>query len=132
MNYLLDTNIVTAILKKDRRIQHILRDVDLQAEILMSGITYYEIKRGLLAAHATRKIVEFEELCQEIDVIVPDLGILEQASELYADLKPKGRLLEDADIIIAATALFKQLILVSNDSDLLRVEHLVLENWFDP
>ncbi len=132
MDYLFDTNIITAILKKDKRIQKKLRDINLQAEIWMSGITYYEIKRGLLATQASRKIAEFEELSQEIGVIVPDLGILEKAAEIYADLKPQGKLLEDADIIIAATAISKQLILISNDSDLLKVQQLILENWFNP
>ena len=32
-------------------------------------------------------------------------------------------------VLIAATAIVRDLILVSNDSDLLRIEGLKLENW---
>ncbi|MFM6198696.1 MAG: VapC toxin family PIN domain ribonuclease, partial [Dolichospermum sp.] len=35
------------------------------------------------------------------------------------------------DILIAATAIVKGFILVSHDSDLLRVEELSLENWLE-
>ncbi len=35
------------------------------------------------------------------------------------------------DVLIAATAILKDLIVVSNDSDLARVEGLSLENWVE-
>jgi len=41
----------------------------------------------------------------------------------------RGHRLEDADILIAATAMTRGLILVSNDADLVRVQGLNLENW---
>ncbi|NER36781.1 MAG: type II toxin-antitoxin system VapC family toxin, partial [Oscillatoria sp. SIO1A7] len=41
----------------------------------------------------------------------------------------KGTLLEDADILIAATAIARDLTLVSHDSDMLRVPGLKLEDW---
>jgi len=56
VDYLLDTNIVTAILKQDRRIQGKLQDIRSQRQrLFMSCITDYEIKRGLLAVDATRQ-----------------------------------------------------------------------------
>ena len=96
----------------------------------MSCITYYEVKRGLLAVNATRKISDFLVLCQEAQVLLlDDLEIIERASEIYADLKRKGRQIQDADILIAATAIAQGLILVSDDSDMLRVQGLTVENW---
>ena len=38
-------------------------------------------------------------------------------------------MIQTEDILIAATAMVKGLIVVSNDADLLRVEGLSLENW---
>jgi tRNA(fMet)-specific endonuclease VapC len=131
MDYLLDTNIVTAILKKNEAINNKLGVVDIQGEeVFISGITYYEIKRGLLAINATRQLSDFEKLCQEYQVLLlDDIEILEKASEIYADLKQRGRPIQDADILIAATAIIRGLILVSNDSDLLRVQGVTVENW---
>jgi len=45
------------------------------------------------------------------------------------DLQRRGLTIQEQDILIAATAITRGLILVSNDSDLLRVQGLNLENW---
>lgn len=96
----------------------------------MSCITYYEIKRGLLYTKATRQLSEFEELCKKYKVILlEDLQIIEKAAEIHADLKRKGTPIQDADVLIAATAIVKGFILVSNDADMLRVADVNLENW---
>ena len=131
MSYLLDTNIVTAILKQSETIQKKLRHLYRRHQsVCISGITYYEIKRGLLAVNASRQLAEFQGFCQRVKVLlVDDIQILEKASTIYADLKQQGQLIQDADILIAATAITHHLILVSNDSDLQRIHGLTLENW---
>ena len=54
MGYLLDTNIVTAILKNNRKVQEKMGNLDVLGEsVFLSGMTYYEIKRGLIANGAT-------------------------------------------------------------------------------
>jgi len=44
-------------------------------------------------------------------------------------LKNKDTLIQEADMLIAATAITRGLIIVSNDSDMLRVPEISLENW---
>ncbi|MDJ0676906.1 MAG: PIN domain-containing protein [Calothrix sp. MO_167.B42] len=132
MTYLLDTNIVSYILKKrniivNNKLQEVTR---LGEEVFISCITYYEIKRGLLAVNATRQIAEFDILCRKYEVLfLDDIEIIDNACKIQVDLKSRGHRLEDADILIAATAITRGLILVSNDSDLLRVQGINLENW---
>nr|WP_293107530.1 hypothetical protein [Okeania sp. SIO2F4] len=46
-------------------------------------------------------------------------------------MRRKGRLIQDADILIVATTIIHNLTLVSNDSDMSRVEGINLENWLD-
>ncbi|NET60867.1 MAG: type II toxin-antitoxin system VapC family toxin [Symploca sp. SIO2E6] len=131
MGYLLDTNIVSAFLKRNLTLNQKFREVVAQEqEVFISCISYYEIRRGLLAVNATRQMANFELFLQLVHILLlDDLDILEQAAVIYASLKQKGRLIQDADILIAATAIAKGLILVSNDSDLSRVEGVGLENW---
>ncbi|MGK7904449.1 MAG: PIN domain-containing protein [Hormoscilla sp.] len=133
MSYLLDTNIVTAILKQDERLNSKLIHLRIRKQQLyISCMTYYEVKGGLLAVNATRKLSIFEDLCSskylEI-VFLPNLDIINRASEIYAELKRSGRLIQTADILIAATAAAAGLILVSHDSDLLRVSGVTVEDW---
>ena len=55
--------------------------------------------------------------------------VLRKASQIYANLKKRGELLEDADILIAATALTYTAILVTDDAHFERIEELEPENW---
>ncbi|GGA44301.1 PIN domain-containing protein [Okeania sp. KiyG1] len=64
-------------------------------------------------------------------MFLDNLEIIEQASEIHIDLRRKGRLIQDADILIAATAIIHNLTLVYNDSDMPRVEGINLDNWLD-
>lgn len=101
-----------------------------EKEVYISAISYYEIKRGLLARNATRKLDIFEEFCNEIKILfLNSQEIFDKASEIYADLRQKGELISDADILIAATALIQELILISDDSDFVRIESISVENW---
>ncbi|PMB51017.1 VapC toxin family PIN domain ribonuclease [Fischerella thermalis CCMEE 5201] len=131
MTYLLDTNIVTYVLKRNATVDKKLRDVrTLGQEVFISCITFYEIKRGLLAVNATRQLSEFNRFCRNYKVLLlDDIETIEKACEIHANLKNKGTLIQEADILIAATAITRGLILVSNDSDMLRVPEISLENW---
>lgn len=131
MGYLLDTNIVSASLKQNQKINSKLSEIGfLNIDIVISAVTYYEIKRGLLKTNATRQLGLFETFCQDYSVLLLDnLEIFEKASEIHADLVKRGKIIQDADILIASTAIIHNLTLVSHDSDLTRVKDLHLENW---
>jgi tRNA(fMet)-specific endonuclease VapC len=131
VSYLLDSNIVSYILKRNVIVDQKFREVRrLKQDVFISCITYYEVKRGLLAINATRQLAEFNKFCQTYKVLlIDDLEIIELACEIYVDLQRRGFTIQEQDILIAATAIARGLILVSNDSDLLRVEGLSLDNW---
>jgi tRNA(fMet)-specific endonuclease VapC len=131
MSYLLDTNIVSFAIRKNRQILQKIDDINLQKKtIFISCITYFEIRRGFLAVDAPRQRREFEEFCQKYPIIfLDDLAILEKAAEIHANLRLRGLPIQTEDILIAASAIVKDLIVVSNDTDLARVEGLSLENW---
>ena len=130
MGYLLDTNIVSVILKNNPTLNREYRALRGQnAQIFISGITYYEVKRGLLYLNASRKLAKFEIFCAGVTIIIPDLNILEIACRIHGNLKARGRPIGDADILIAATAISHDFILVSHDADMLNIEGLNLENW---
>ncbi|HAN74995.1 MAG TPA: VapC toxin family PIN domain ribonuclease [Planktothrix sp. UBA8407] len=133
MSYLLDTNIVSLALKNNLKLKHQLRSVEFQGiNIYISCITYFEIRRGFLAVDAPKQRRQFEEFCQKYPIILlDDLAILEKAAEIHANLRLRGLPIQTEDILIAATAIVKDLIVVSNDTDLARVEGLNLENWVE-
>jgi len=132
MNYVLDTNIISALMKNDGKLKRKLQVVTLRgSEIFINGISYYEIKRGLLAANATKKLKIFDEICKKLKLILLDSKhIFNKASEIYASLKRGGELIPDADILIAAMVLVQDFVLVSdNTAHFQRIKELALENW---
>jgi tRNA(fMet)-specific endonuclease VapC len=133
MSYLLDTNIVSLIIKNNLQIIEKLEDIEAQRKrISISCITYFEVKRGLLAVDAPKQRERFNNFCQRYQIILlDDLAILDKAAEIHANLRLRGLPIQTEDILIAATAMVKGLIVVSNDSDLPRVEGLSLENWVE-
>jgi tRNA(fMet)-specific endonuclease VapC len=131
MTYILDTNIVTKILKGKLSIKKRLLNLIIEGnEILINAITYYEIKRGLLDSNALKKLMIFNQLCREFGLIfLDDKLIFDEAAEIWTKLKKRGKLINDADILIASIAKTKNCILVSNDTDFNRIQGLKVENW---
>jgi tRNA(fMet)-specific endonuclease VapC len=133
MAYLLDTNIVSLALRNNFKVTAEIAQLKSQRQILsLSCVTYFEVKRGLFAVKATKQLERFDNFCKDYQIIfLDDLAILEKASEIHANLRLRGLPIQTEDILIAATAIVKGFILVSHDSDLLRVEGLTLENWLE-
>lgn len=133
MAYLLDTNIVSLALRNNFKVTAEIAQLKSQRQILsISCVTYFEVKRGLFAVKATKQLERFDNFCKDFQIIfLDDLAILEKAAEIHANLRLRGLPIQTEDILIAATTIVKGFILVSHDSDLLRVEGLSLENWLE-
>jgi len=70
--------------------------------IFLNGISYYEIKRGLLVANATKQPNLFIQFCKKFPLFFLDnMEIFDEAAQIYAHLKKAGALIEDADILVA-------------------------------
>jgi len=63
--------------------------------------------------------------------VLNEIEVLEKASEIHADLIRQWRRLEDADILIAATAIARGIIIVSHDTDMQRVTGIAIEDWLE-
>jgi tRNA(fMet)-specific endonuclease VapC len=72
----------------------------------------------------------FIRLCRDSQIIQLDDQILDQAAIIYARLYRLGQLIDDADILIAATALINDWRLITdNERHLRRIPVLLVENW---
>lgn len=129
--FTLDTNIITALMRKNNGVLTMIRRArKSNLHVRMNAISYYEIKRGLESIRKLEKIEEFESICYDLEILfIDEKDILHHASGLWANLKQRGLLIEDADILIASIAAVKGYILVSDDTDFERVPGLIVENW---
>ncbi|MHC5733044.1 MAG: PIN domain-containing protein, partial [Nostoc sp.] len=72
-------------------------------EVFISCITYYEVKRGLLYANATRQLAEFNQFYRKYEVLfLDDIEIIERACDIYVGLQRRGLKIQEQDILIAA------------------------------
>jgi predicted nucleic acid-binding protein len=98
--------------------------------IKIPPVAYYEVKRGLMAIHATKLMRDFAELCEKYPVGQMDNSILEEAAFIYAELKPKGINIDDNDIYIAAYCKVHGLTLVTNNTrHFENIVKLLLADW---
>jgi len=101
-----------------------------QKQFQFSIITRYEILRGLKAKDAFRQLERFEDQCRASIVFPLTDDVVVRAAEIYGFLHQRGALIEDADILIAATALLHGLKLVTeNPEHFNRIPDLVVESW---
>jgi tRNA(fMet)-specific endonuclease VapC len=132
--YLLDTNIVTAHLKRHAGVRQRIRDAELAGHpVRLNAVSYYETKRGLLAIRAQRQLAAFERLWRVLGIVMIDHAVLDKAAELYAALRASGQLIEDADLLIAAMTLVHDMTLVThNMAHFARISGLQVEDWLMP
>ncbi len=135
MKYMLDTNIITEILKNNEKVMDMAKKKIIEGdEVIINGISYYEIKRGFMASKATTQLKKFNKFCGDFGLALLDSqNIFDIASKIYADLKCQGNPIEDADILIASVALCNNAILVSADKHFVKIKELQkdlpIENW---
>ncbi|MCJ7554152.1 MAG: type II toxin-antitoxin system VapC family toxin [Ignavibacteriaceae bacterium] len=129
----LDTNIISAFLKKDLRVVSRVSDyLEFFDRLTINIISYYEILRGLKDLGNEEKLRKFEEFVQENEFISIGKDTVIKAAEIYAYLKKQGNLIEDADILMASIAIVENLVLVTNNiKHFERIESLATENWLE-
>ena len=129
--YALDTNIISFLLRGDRILQQrVYQEANGGKGVIVPPIAYYEIKRGLINYQAPAKLAAFNSLCALLGVDVMDAETLDKAADIYASLKKIGRLIIDADILIAASCLAHGYTLVTdNTSHFENIEGLKVVNW---
>ena len=129
--YVLDTNIISYYLRGNGVvINNIMRAIAEGNSILIAPIAYYEIKRGLMAVGSQKLLNEFEKFCKLFGVGQLDNEILDVAAEIYAEQRKIGRMMEDADIFIAAFCKCWNFPLVTNNTKhFVYVQNLTILDW---
>ena len=129
---ILDTDILSEVLKrKHPQVLTVARQYLIEHQrFAFSEMTVYEIIRGLKATHANRQLTEFLRTVETSDVFPISRPVLERAADLWVERRIGGHPRDDADLIIAATALQTQRVLVTgNTSHYAWMTGLRLEDW---
>jgi tRNA(fMet)-specific endonuclease VapC len=127
----LDTNIISYYFNANIKIKEkILETIDNNENICTTVINIYEILKGFRWKNNKRKENQFMEFLEDVVVFTIDDNVINIASDLYSNLRKKGKTIGDADILIAAIVINNKGTLVSNNTKHYEgIEQLNLVNW---
>ena len=126
-SYLLDTNIIIAILAEDRAV---LRKLASGLLVYIPSVALGELFFGALkSARPRANVSRVEELAGRGVVLACDAGTSRRYGEVKHQLKSLGRPIPDNDIWIAAMAMQHGLTLVTRDPHFDHVRGLRVEGW---
>jgi len=128
---LLDTDTLSLLMKKHDIVTVYAKTYLFEHHRLtFSIITRYEVLRGLKAKQATTQLAKFDQLCRVSEILPLSDAVIVRAADVYTDLKQRGALIHDADILIAATAIIQGIALVTNnEAHFKRIQNVRIENW---
>lgn len=131
IRYMLDTDICSYIMREKPR--HVLEKFKTLSmdQIFISAITYAEFMFGVEASVSRekhRRIVE--QFVLHVDVIPWDRPAGDHYGQIRVALQARGSIIGAMDMMIAAHARSKSMVLVTNnEKHFKRVPGLTIENW---
>ena len=131
MRYLLDTCVISDFIKGEAGTIARLKQTP-PVDVAISAITVMELRYGLaLNPQRARKIEpEIASILASANILPFSTAEAEQAAQIRAALKSQGQPIGAYDILIAATALQHNLVVVTaNQREFERVANLQVKNW---
>ena len=126
-NYLLDTNIVIAMVANDAAVQEGIRNA---GEVYLAAPVIGELYYGARKSGKTAENVEtINRLTQRFPRLDCDLETAQWYGIIRNRLQRKGRPIPNNDIWISAIAIQHDLVLVTRDSHFDEVDTLQVQRW---
>jgi len=131
VNYLLDTNTLIHFFKGKGNVAAKLLSTP-PAEISIPSIVQLELMVGISkSGTASKRLIQYEEFISLITVIPFGWEEANKGAEIRVALERHGLSIGPYDLLIAATAIVNQRILVSHNlREFSRIEGLRSEDWY--
>ena len=131
MLYLLDTCIVSHFFRKEEGVLEKIRALS-PDDLKISSITFMEIEYGLALNPAIERRIGniWKSFTEQIEMLEFNTHDAQQTAELRKYLKEAGTPIGAYDLLLAGTALSRELTFVTdNIKEFMRVPKLKFENW---
>jgi len=130
--YVLDTNTLIYFFKGMGNVPNKLLKVS-PKDIAIPSVVLYELAYGIEKSTSPRKRqAQLKALCSLVEILPFAEETAGIAASIRARLEKKGTPIGPYDVLIAATALANNGVLVTNNSkEFSRVSGLKLENWYE-
>jgi tRNA(fMet)-specific endonuclease VapC len=132
---LLDTDMLSEVLKQrnSQVVSKAAAYLRSHGRFAFSAFTRFEIARGIKEKGATKQLARFRDFCGHSLIVPVSDTNLERAEDLWAIARHSGLPSGDADLIIAATALeTNRVIVTGNVAHYAWIPGLTLDDWRNP
>ena len=130
MIYCLDTDIIIEYFRGNESIRKKIEDLTPKDSVGLTWLSLYEFFKGIFVSGKLNEERLLQELAKTSLILESSYEASRIGGEIYADLRHKGKLINDADIIIASIVKSYHAILVTNNEEhFSRVNGLRIENW---
>ena len=131
MKSLIDTNMCIYIM--NRRPPEVIKKFKQfePGDIGISAITVSELQYGIAKSkHRKKNQLRLEEFLTPLEILIYDENAAGAYGDIRFQLEKLGRPIGPLDLLIAAQAISRKLILVTNnDKEFNRIKNLKVENW---
>ena len=129
MNFLLDTDICSAHMRRPASLAH--RYIQHTSQLAISSVTLAELYAGAYQHSQTNRLLALiGDLRQEVEVLDFDAACAEKFGQVRGTLLQQGIAVPTTDLMIATAALVHNLTLVTrNTADFQNIPGLRLEDW---
>ncbi|HBD93767.1 MAG: nucleic acid-binding protein [Spirochaetes bacterium GWF1_31_7] len=130
MAFLIDTDILIYSLKGNRQINNWMYE-NQNIPKFISVITFGELMYGARKSqHPEKNLATAIRISELFPIIDVNRGVIEVFGELKAKLEKDGNRIDDMDLLIASTAIYMNMSLVTNNKNHFSIiPDLVLEKW---
>ncbi len=112
----IDTDILSLFLRNHPKVKQRFEKYLLEHGLInISIITYYEIISGLKYKNAAKQLRVFKEFVKYSSILLAAEETMNISADIYAELRKKGELIDDIDILIAGIAISNDLILITHN-----------------
>ena len=127
----LDTDILVSLLKGDPdAIEKIGKLQTTEDQIATTTITAYELVKGaFLSSRADENLARVRETISNLRVLELSLGATEEAARIYKELRTKGKMVGEFDVLIAGIVKFNDEALVTRDEHFKAIRGIKLITW---
>lgn len=132
---LLDTDTLTEFLKRRNPFvgQHAAAYFAQHGTFTLSAVTRFEVLRGLKEKRAARQVARFDQFCAHSTILPVTEAVFDRAIDLWVHGRQGGHPCQDADLLIAATALEHGLTLATgNTPHFAWIPGLAIVDWRKP
>jgi predicted nucleic acid-binding protein len=117
MIYALDSNVIIEILNNNDTVcSHRDNALKQGGDLIIPVVTDYEIWRGFYHRPTPKKEKSYVSFCGLFPISKMNDKIWKRSARIYADLRSKGRTVDDSDIFIAAMCLENNYTLVTHNT----------------